>query len=262
MILSEIRSHGFTLIELSIVMFIISLLLVGLLGPVATQVESQERQQTVDTMNDIMEALYGYAVINGYLPCPDTDGDGIADPVASGVCTTANGDGWLPWRTLDINIQGDVWGNRFKYNVTTPGFTTVDTGTCVADGELDLCQPGDITIRTRGDDPSTGAVIESKFQYTAATLVPAVVVSHGSNRLGATTLNGTAFTATTAGTDEDENSDSDTDANFYSRVFSAGATGCTDDANEANTLCQFDDIVMWISPNILMNRLIKAEKLP
>jgi prepilin-type N-terminal cleavage/methylation domain-containing protein len=253
---------AFTLIELSVVLFIISLLMVGLLGPVGTQIESQERQQTIDTMNDIMESLYGFAVINGRLPCPDTDGDGVSDPVASGTCTVANGDGWLPWQTLGLSFQNDVWGNRFKYHVTTPGFTTVDTGTCAADGELDLCQSGTITVLTRGDDTSTGAVVESKFQYNAATLVPAVVVSHGKNALGATTSTGTVLTATTAGTDEAENDDANTDANFYSRTFSEGAAGCTDDADEANVLCQFDDIVMWISPNILMNRMVKSEVLP
>lgn len=236
--------------------------MVGLLGPVGTQIESQERQQTIDTMNDIIESLYGFAVINGRLPCPDTDGDGVSDPVASGTCTVATGDGWLPWQTLGLSFQGDVWGNRFKYHVTTPGFTTIDNGICAADGDLDLCQNGLITILTRGDDTSTGAVLESKFQFNAATNIPAVVVSHGKNSLGATTVNGAVLTATTAGTDEVENDDANTDANFYSRLFSEGAAGCTDDTNEANPLCEFDDIVMWISPNVLINRMVKAEVLP
>ncbi len=258
---------GFTLIELSIVLFIISLLLVGLLGPLASQIEAKERQQTIDTMNDIMEALYGYAVINGRLPCPDTTGDGVSNPVASLVCTTANGDGWLPWQTLGINIQGDVWGNRFKYHVTTPGFTVADDGFC-GDGtggtvsDLDLCQAGDIAILTRGDNPGTAAV-ESKFQYNAATFVPAVIVSHGKNGLGATTVfNGVALPAPAVGTDEAQNEDTNTDNIFYSRTYSEGAAGCADDTNEANLLCQFDDIVMWVSPNILMNRMVKAEVLP
>jgi prepilin-type N-terminal cleavage/methylation domain-containing protein len=256
------KMNGFTLIELSVVLLIISLLMVGLLGPVGTQIEAQERQETIDRMNDIIESLYGFAIINGRLPCPDTSGDGISNPTGSATCTAATGDGWLPWQTLGLNFQGDTWGNRFKYHVTTPGFTTIDTGICAADSELDLCESGNITILTRGDDTSTGAVLESKFQYNAATLVPAVIVSHGRNALGATTASGTTMVATTAGTDENENDDADTNANFYSRLFSSGATGCSDDANEANVLCQFDDIVMWISPNILMNRMIKAEVLP
>jgi len=254
---------AFTLIELSVVLFIISLLMVGLLGPVGTQIESQERQQTIDTMDDIMEALYGFAVVNGRLPCPDAfaSGDGVSDPVGSGPCTDPSGDGWLPWQTLGLNIQGDVWGNRFKYHVTTPGFTTVDTGTCAADGELDLCQSGTLNILTRGDDPDIIGV-ETKAGYTLVSSIPAVVISHGRNALGATTVNGVTLTATTAGTDEAENDDANTNGDFYSRTFSEGATGCTDDTNEANVLCEFDDIVMWISPNILMNRMVKAEVLP
>lgn len=255
---------AFTLIELSVVLFIISLLMVGLLGPVGTQIESQERQQTIDTMNDIMESLYGFAVINGRLPCPDATGDGVSDPNVSGVCiAVAPGDGWLPWQTLGLNIQGDVWGNRFKYHVTTPGFTTIDTGVCAADGELDLCQAGTIDIFTRGDNPVTTTTIESKFDGNdAANDVPAVVISHGRNSLGATTVNGVILTATTAGTDENENDDANTDGFFYSRGFSEGAAGCADDTDESTVLCEFDDIVMWISPNVLMNRMVKAEKLP
>lgn len=256
------KNIGFTLIELAVVLFIISLLMVGLLGPVATQVESQERQETTDTMNDIMEALYGFAIINGRLPCPDTTGDGLSNPVNSGTCTVATGDGWLPWQTLGLSFQNDIWGNRFKYHVTTPGFTTIDDGICAVDGQLDLCETGTITVRTRGDNPATGGTIESKFQFNASSAVPAVVVSHGKNGLGATTVNGVVLTATTAGTDEAENDDADTDNIFYSRVFSEGGTGCTDDTTEANLLCQFDDIVMWISPNVLMNRMVKAEVLP
>ena len=218
-------------------------------------------------MNDILESLYGFAIINGYLPCPDTDGDGLENGTVTpgtGTCPAATGDGWLPWQTLGLNIVGDVWGNRFKYHVTTPEFTTSDNGICGgAVVDLDLCQVGDITILTRGDDIDTGGTIESKFEYNAATFVPAVVVSHGKNILGATRVfDGTATTATTAGTDEVENDDANTDGTFYSRIFSVGGAGCTDDANEDNILCQFDDIVMWISPNILMNRMVKAEKLP
>lgn len=255
------KQQGFTLIELAVVLFIIGLLTVGLLGPVATQVESRERQKTTDTMEDIMEALYGFALLNGRLPCPDTTGDGLANPVNSGTCTVVTGDGWLPWQTLGLNTQGDVWGNRFKYHVTTPGFTTVDTGTCAADGELDLCQAGTITILTRGDNVATGA-IESKSQFNAATAVPAVIISHGKNGLGATSINGVALTATTAGTDEVENDDANTDSTFYMRGYSVGGAGCVDDADEATILCEFDDIVMWLSPTVLANRMVKAEVLP
>ena len=55
MLLNIKQQKAFTLIELAVVLFIVGLLTIGLLGPVATQVESQERQQTIDNMEDIME---------------------------------------------------------------------------------------------------------------------------------------------------------------------------------------------------------------
>lgn len=254
------QQKAFTLIELAVVLFIIGLLTVGLLGPVATQVESRERQKTIETMEDIIEALYGFALLNGRLPCPDTTGDGLANPQNSADCTVATDEGWLPWQSLGLNVQGDVWGNRFRYHVTAPGFTTVDTGTCDdTDEELDLCEPGTLRVLTRGDNSITGA-IESKFELTTVTEVPAVIVSHGKNGLGATTINNIALAAAAVGSDEAENTDAD--AVFYARGYSVGGTGCTDDTDETNILCEYDDIVMWLSPSILANRMVKAEVLP
>ena len=253
------RIQGFTLIELAVVLFIISLLLVGLLGPVATQIESRERQQTIDTMDDILEALYGFAIINGRLPCPDTDGDGLTNPTphASGGCTAS--EGWLPWSDLSTD-QGDVWSNRFRYRVSQPDFTTIDDGICAADNNFDLCEAGDITVRTRGDNIATLLITENKFEYSAATVVPALILSHGKNGSGATSTLGIARPLPTVGTDEDENRDGNT--TFMMHIYSAGLAGCSDDNVEANVLCAYDDIVMWVSPNILMNRMVKAEVLP
>ena len=253
------KIHGFTLIELAVVLFIISLLLVGILGPVATQIESRDRQQTIEMMDDILEALYGFAIIYGRLPCPDTDGDGLTNPAphASGGCTAT--EGWLPWTDLGTH-PGDAWGNRFRYRVRQPDFTTLDDGICASDNNFDLCEAGNITVRTRGDDISTTPATEYKFEYSAATFVPALILSHGKNGFGATTTLCVARSLPTAGTDEDENRDGN--LTFMNRIYSAGSAACSDDDDEDNALCEYDDIVMWISPNILMNRMVKAEVLP
>ena len=84
MILTATPRHataGFTLIELAVSMFIIALLLGAVLVPLATQVEQRQVSETQKTLDDAKEALVGFALANGYLPCPDTTGDGIADPV-------------------------------------------------------------------------------------------------------------------------------------------------------------------------------------
>jgi len=68
---------GFTLIEIAVVLFIFGLLIAGLLGPLETQLEARDRAATIETMDEIVESLYGYAITNGRLPCPNVSGDGM-----------------------------------------------------------------------------------------------------------------------------------------------------------------------------------------
>jgi hypothetical protein len=58
----------------------------------------------------------------GYLPCPDTDDDGWAEPT----CGSLAGDtgqwqrlGRLPWKTLGLPDLRDAWGERLWYAVST-----------------------------------------------------------------------------------------------------------------------------------------------
>src|SRR5258707_15770270 len=110
--------RGFTLIELAVALFIITLLLGSLLVPLSTQVEQKQISDTQKTLDEIKDALQGFAVANGYLPCPDTDNDGAENvTVATGKCTGAVANiavGNLPWQTLGV-ASADVWGNRFRY---------------------------------------------------------------------------------------------------------------------------------------------------
>ncbi len=64
------RPSGFSLIELAIVLFIVSLLIGGLLMPLSAQNEIRGRQETDKALANIREALIGFAVVNGRLPCP------------------------------------------------------------------------------------------------------------------------------------------------------------------------------------------------
>lgn len=260
---------GFTLIEMAVVLFIFGLLIAGVLGPLETQLEARDRRETIETMEGITESLYGYAINNGRLPCPDTDGDGLPNPVfdaanlpASAFCL---GEGFVPWAELNV-APGDAWGNRFRYRVRPLYFTNPDTdGVCNGDTaaipEFDLCTTGDIRIRTRGDDPTTAGVIEGKDDSVdAARNVPAVILSHGRNGFGATSVTGIARPTAPGGTDEARNTD--TNATFYARGYAGDNTACADDEDESTPLCAFDDIVMWLSPAILNNRMVTSGRLP
>ncbi len=246
---------GFTLVEITIVLLVVGLIVIGLIGPIRTQLEARERNQTLATMSFAVEALYGFAVASGRLPCPDTDGDGLENAAP---CAAA--EGWLPTATLGAP-RGDAWGNRLRYRVDTD-YTVVDDGICADDGDFDLCEASSLLrVFGRGDNPATPApATEGKFRYTAGNRLPAVIVSHGRNGFGAISVLGTVRPPPRPGSDEAENSDGD--AFYVMRTYSRTATGCADDLTEATPLCEFDDIVMWLSPAVLNNRMVKAGRLP
>ena len=104
-ITSEKRSaiqKGFTLIEVAIVLVIVGLLLGGVLTPLGTQMEENRRKSTLAEMEVLQEALIGFALSQGRLPCPDDDGDGIEDPVGGvGGCDSTADD--IPAVTMGIS---------------------------------------------------------------------------------------------------------------------------------------------------------------
>ena len=64
------HSTGFSLVELAMVLFIVSLLIGGLMMPLSAQHEIHGRQETDKALTNIREALIGFAIVNGRLPCP------------------------------------------------------------------------------------------------------------------------------------------------------------------------------------------------
>ncbi len=250
-----LTQRGLTLIEMAVVLMILGLIVAGLIGPLDTQLEARDRRET----------LNGYAVTRGRLPCPDSDGDGLPNPafdpadVTSAQCAVA--EGFLPWAELGLK-PGDAWGNRIGYRVRAPAYTWPDSdGLCNGNGgtELDLCTRGNLTIRSRGDNPTTNGTQEGKFIHDAATEIPAVLFSHGRNGFGATSVDG-VVRADPVAADEDENANGDTV--FLSRNYSPGAGDCSDDADEGAPLCEYDDIVLWVAPTVLNDKLVSSGRLP
>lgn len=255
---------GFTLIEMAVAVFILALLLGSILVPLATQVEQRQIADTQKTMEEIKEALLGFAVANNYLPCPDTDGDGISNPAAAPpafpavpvTCTSAVG--WLPWVTLNV-AQGDAWGNRFRYRITTPEFTNTPVAvSCVAgDGRIGLCDTGNITVNTRIVTTAPAKVVQA-----LATSAVAVIISQGRNGYGATSTDNIARNAVPAANVDETTNANSAGTTFWSRS-PIGATGnCSDTANPAIPFCEFDDIVTWVSAFTIFNRMVAAGKLP
>jgi len=244
---------GFSLVELAIVLFILSLLLGTLLPTFATRIEQEERGQTQAQLEEIREVIYGYILRNLYLPCPDcrdnnapcpgagnTANDGDADTIAgvgtSLVCASEVGN--LPWVTLGVKGT-DAWEREFTYRIDDvfadrdpPNKTTDGTGcgTPTLNVSFSLCSDGDITI------------LDSDGGANVATDVPAVIVSHGKNGAEAPSVH------------EQENYDDG----------SAGDTNKTfvDKPPDSPVPGTFDDMLIWISPYMLRNRMLNAGILP
>jgi len=263
-----VLQRGFSLVEMAMVLVIIGLLLGGLLMPLTAQIDQQKIGETRKSLAEIKEALAGFAIVNGRLPCP-ANGSIAADAASAGqeattgtgallICTTTIGSGVpsnsgvLPWATLGLS-ETDAWGRRFTYRVTSSfadgadgagssGGTAACTTSPTASGvSFQLCSNGNMRVLTA----SSGGT-------SLATNIPAIIISHGKNGFGAFTRTGTQITTVGADENEAENTDGVADTDYVDREI---------DLNP-DTAATFDDIVVWVSPNILFSRMVAAGRLP
>jgi prepilin-type N-terminal cleavage/methylation domain-containing protein len=235
--LHRFSQRGFSLVELAIVLVIVALLSGGLMMGLSAQRDAAAYQEAQRQLDNAKEALLGFAISNGRLPCPAAS-NSVSGSANAGMedCTIANGQarhGVVPWATLGLP-ETDAWDRRFTY------FVSVKFSTPLAPGSL-----SSFTMST-GIDPDNAGTANVKLIATSgsniASDLAAVVVSHGSRGLGGYTASGTVL----AGAVGDEAENADTDLTFVAH------TQSTD----------FDDLLMWITPALLKSRLVAVGKLP
>jgi len=232
-----LQACGFTLIELAIGMLLMSMLLSTLLVPLTAQVEQRKVVDTQNALSQIADALMGYAMANGHLPCPDRSAgananDGLED-LNAGATNCAVAEGNLPWATLGV-AGADAWGNYFRYRAA-PAFTD-------RANPFTLASAGNITVQC----PATACGTATIYTNNA----PAIVLSHGRNGYGA--INSMLRTANPAPASADELANSDGNAVYVNRSLSAAGAAAG----------EFDDLMSWLSTAVLLNKMITAQKLP
>ena len=142
------REHGFSLLELAIVLLIVGLLLGGLIMPLGSRMDQQRIETSRQQLEQIREALTGYALANDALPCPATPASsGQASATATG-CTRQHG--FVPAATLGLpgsrnedQLLLDAWGNPLRYSVSN---SDADS-----DGNWDFVRPGEMRNVTLAD---------------------------------------------------------------------------------------------------------------
>ncbi|MDD4977496.1 MAG: prepilin-type N-terminal cleavage/methylation domain-containing protein [Gallionella sp.] len=247
------KTHGFTLIEIAMVLMIVALVLGGLLPTISSQIEQKQINDTRRQLDEIKDALIGYAVANGRLPCPATAAsNGEEKPVGGGNCSNFY-NGYVPAATLGfsgtVNNQGlliDSWGNPIRYVVTTwdkatPNvnnvFTSINGMSTVGITSL---APTLLVCATVSSSNNSCSVANSALTPNG---VPAIIFSTGKNG-----------SSTPPNTNKDELANALTSNNpiFVNHPYapSSAANG------------EFDDIMIWVSTNVLVNRMISAGQLP
>lgn len=267
--------RGFTLIEMAMVLMIVGLLLAGMIPAISSQIEQQRTNETRKILEEMKDALLGFAVANGRLPCP-------ASSTSNGMesfCTSANGacgteiflpplpthgrcakpyDGFFPAVTLGVapvNAQGqllDAWGNPVRYAITnardtsnifyftaTDGIKTRWNSGSSLNSDLQVCST------STGLTTSTPGSADCASGKTLTNNAVAIIYSLSKN-----------FATGGSSGDEAHNPNPQTTitadrAFVFHEPTASGATNG-----------EFDDIVTWLSPNILFNRMVMAGKLP
>jgi prepilin-type N-terminal cleavage/methylation domain-containing protein len=236
--------RGFSLIELAMVLFIVSLLLGGLLMPLATQLDARKRGEAQEQLERIREALIGFTILNGRLPCHTTESDpaninyGLEDAVTCNPSENTPGwvgDGILPWKTLGLDNGLDPWGSQ----------------------------------RTTSGDPWTGYWRYRVHDNFSTTPVSLLTDPSSSNKLCVVDANGNLIISTSE--------------NPVAIVYSTGVNQVPDgqnasyEATSMSTDCinntpiiyqgstpssNFDDITIWLTRPLLFNRMVSAGVLP
>lgn len=243
MIIYTNKYKGFTLVEMAVVLVIVGFMVGGLLVSLTAQTDLKNYGEARKLLENSKEAMMGYALSHRHLPCPDkTAGadngdddrpnDGREDfDAVTGTCM-APLEGNFPWATLGLP-ENDPWGQHLIYRVRADfsqrQTALLDTFGLTTAGNLRVCNEAACNVPRLTD------------------VAVAVVVSRGKNMGNCTTLPSPPACA-------DERANDDNNNDFVSHELRAWT------ALNPNT--EYDDVVVWLSSNILINRMVAAGQLP
>jgi prepilin-type N-terminal cleavage/methylation domain-containing protein len=249
--------HGFSLIEITIVLIIIGILSVGALSLLAGANKQRQYADTRRNLDVVNAALIQFVSREKRLPCP-ADGalaTGLEVKVAG---CTAMSRGVVPWVTLGLteNDAMDGWLNRITYRVAPElvdpnamNLTECDTAGTLppvgsgASKSCGACVAPFPCARTPVSAvlPGKGLLIQNiagviQANNAGTTGAAYVLISHGENASGAYNNSEVFVTgAPAAGTAELNNANNQALKSFY----------VADDYNANAAPAYFDDIVLY-----------------
>ena len=215
--------RGFTLIELTIALVIISLVLGGGALALSGKNANQREREVKAQLATIKEALYGYAITHGRLPCPAVFAEN------SGEENCATNFGVIPYATLGV-AAFDAWGAPIRY-YAHPAFSAQIADDAQASFTL-----------------LTGGTKDDSVRKTLPDIYDSVALAGGKKiAVGVAAV----FWSTGANGENLTNADEAENAAQTLKFISRGAD------NQG-----FDDITDWISPFVLKSKMLTAQRLP
>ena len=277
------RQTGFTLIEIAIVVMIVSILLGYAVALIPKQRELRQYQEADREMDRILEAIIGFAQVNGRLPCPShaasagvASGGGLADCITFAGFVPSNTLG-LQGRLNEDSLLSDPWGNPYRYYVTDSDVDSDGDSDFVVNGEMKeigLVDLWDATVGPAVAGTDDAIDLDGEFMICDGAGTTTDDLCTGANTVFGNPggpngpYRGAPFVLLSLGRNGDETPGANTDElenkgatdqggymikNFGESTFVVRLTGLADD---------YDDIVRWVSPNVLFGKMIDAYQLP
>lgn len=252
---------GFTLIEIAVVLVIISVLITMVAVPLATQLDQQKTVDTQRQLEQIKEAIYGFAMANGRLPCPATSTSAGLERY----CTNASGGCGTP---TTVQTHGRCVATVGLVPSATLGLAPIDANGFSVDAWADgsdlrrlqyavspYQNPLNAYILTSVDGIKTPTMTTVSAALTTHLYVCAsgLTAAPPTTDCGAMVLlsDKAPFVLYSLGKSTAQNSFDETNNQNNDIVFTQGVQTST-----------FDDLVTWGSLNTLFARMVQAGKLP
>jgi len=233
------RRYGFTLLEMSVVLVILSLMLGGILAALTQESRRSQKAQLISKMDTIEQAILSFSKKYGKyaLPCPapfvaiSNAGFGTAAASACASLTYKNGSGAsgaVPVRTLGLtdDYAFDPWGNLFSYSVSLTAATT---------NAFSTTPPTSTSLGVLNVRDTTGNAITAN--------AVAVLISHGPDGFGSFTREGTRKNAYSSNANQQKNCHCTASGadDAYSVLYVAGYNTQSSADSEAG----YDDVVRF-----------------
>ena len=272
MIVRTSRSSGFSLVEIAIVLVILAILITAVGIPLATQLDLQKTKDTEKQLDTIKEAIYGFAMANGRLPCPASATSAGSESFCSAASPAACGTASLVYNVATNNgrcfSSGSVPPADGFVPSATLGLAPVDSSGFIQDGWAD----GSATRRLRYavSDTIVGAVRNVLTQTDGIKLATMAGVATAPSFFYICAPGLSIPPVPTASCAPVQELTRLAPFTIYSLGKDASGTTLDSANNQNNDIvftsggqtAEFDDLVTWGSLNTLFARMVQAGKLP